>query len=113
MINGAHVIIYSNNADADRDFLKNVLKFNHVDAGNGWLIFALPPAEAAVHPSGENSRHELYLMCDDLDAEIARLKTAGVSCEAPSVQGWGRLTRIRLPGGGELGLYQPRHERPQ
>ena len=73
MINGAHVIIYSNNADADRDFLKNVLKFNHVDAGNGWLIFELPPAEAAVHPAEANDRHELYLMCDDLDAEIARL----------------------------------------
>ena len=79
---------------------------------HGWLIFALPEAEAAVHPSDEGDRQELYLMTDDLDAEIEKLKTHGVACDAPSQQGWGRLTRIKLPGGGGLGLYQPRHARP-
>lgn len=112
MINGAHVIIYSRDADADKAFFKNVLKFKNVDAGHGWLIFALPPSEAAVHPSDENDMHEFYLMTDDLDAEMATLKKAGVACEEPSVQRWGRLTRLKLPGGGTLGLYQPSHERP-
>ena len=112
MINGAHVIVYSKDAEADKAFFKNVLKFPHVDAGRGWLIFALPPSEVAVHPSDENDAHEFYLMTDDLDAEMARLKKAGVACSPPAMQPWGNLTRIRLPGGGELGLYQPRHERP-
>lgn len=112
MINGAHVIIYSKDADADRAFFKNVLKFKHVDVGHGWLIFALPPSEVAVHPSDENAVHEFYLMCDDLDATMAQLKKSGVACDAPAAQGWGRSTRVKLPGGGELGLYQPRHERP-
>src|SRR5882724_4204072 len=106
MIDGAHVIIYSKDAEADKAFFKNVLKFGHVDAGHGWLIFKLPPAEVAVHPS-ENDSHEFYLMTDDLDMEMARLKKAGVACEAPSTQRWGILTRIRLPGGGAIGLYQP------
>jgi len=113
MINGAHVIIYSKDAEADRAFIKNVLRFSYVDAHNGWLIFKLPPSEAAVHPSDENDMHELYLMTDDLDAEIKALKKAGADCEAVSPQSWGRSTRIRLPGGGTLGLYQPRHQRPQ
>jgi hypothetical protein len=112
MIDGAHVIIYSKNAEADKAFFKNILNFGHVDAGRGWLIFKLPDAECAVHPSDENDLHELYLMCDDLDMEMSRLRKSGVRCEEPSVQGWGRLTRITLPGGGTLGLYQPRHERP-
>lgn len=112
MIDGAHVIVYSKNAEADKAFFRNVLQFGHVDAGRGWLIFKLPPAEVAVHPSDENDLHEFYLMTGDLDAEIARLKKAGVACTEPTVQGWGRLTRIKLPGGGEIGLYQPRHERP-
>jgi len=111
-IDGAHVIIYSKDAEADRAFFQNVLKFPHVDAGHGWLIFKLPPSEVAVHPSDENDLHEFYLMCDDLDAEMTRLKKAGVVCEPPSTQPWGRLTRLKLPGGGELGLYQPRHARP-
>ena len=84
MINGAHVILYSKDADADRAFLKDVLGFRHVDAGHGWLIFALPEAEAAVHPADGQEKHELYLMTDDLDAEIARLEALGVSCAAPS-----------------------------
>jgi catechol 2,3-dioxygenase-like lactoylglutathione lyase family enzyme len=112
MINGAHIILYSKNAEADRTFFKNVLKFDFVDVHNGWLIFKLPPSEAAVHPSDENDMHELYLMTDDLDLEMASLKKAGVACEDPSQQAWGRMTRLKLPGGGTLALYQPRHERP-
>ena len=112
MINGAHVIVYSRDAEADKAFIKNVLKFKYVDVHEGWLIFKLPPSEVAVHPSDENEMHEFYLMTDDLDAEMAALKKAGAACEEPSQQAWGRLTRIKLPGGGTLGLYQPRHERP-
>jgi len=112
MINGAHVILYSTDADRDKAFFRDVLKFGHVDVGHGWLIFKLPPAEMAVHPSDQNDLHELYLMCDDLDAEMARLKQTGVACQEPQMQGWGRLTRVKLPGGGRLGLYQPRHARP-
>jgi hypothetical protein len=112
MINGGHVIIYSCNAEADRAFFKNVLKFGYVDVHNGWLIFKLPPSEAAVHPSDENDLQQFYLMTDDLDAEMASLKKSGVSCEDASQQSWGRVTHIRLPSGGTLGLYQPRHARP-
>ena len=112
MINGAHIIVYSRDAEADRAFIKNALKFKYVDVHNGWLIFALPPSEVAVHPSDENDMHEFYLMSDDLDAEMAALKKAGAACEEVSQQAWGRQTRIKLPGGGTLGLYQPRHDRP-
>jgi hypothetical protein len=112
MIDGAHIIIYSKDAEADKAFIKDVLKFKYVDAHKGWLIFKLPPSEVAVHPSDENDLHEFYLTTNDLDLEIAELKKAGVACEEPSQQSWGRLTRIQLPGGGTLGLYQPRHARP-
>ena len=112
MINGAHIIVHSKDAEADKAFIKNVLKFPYVDVHKGWLIFKLPPSEVAVHPSDENDMHEFYLMTDDLDAEMAALKRAGAACEDVSQQTWGRLTRIQLPGGGTLGLYQPRHERP-
>ena len=112
MINGAHVIIYSTDAEADRLFFKNVLKFNHVDVGGGWLIFALPPAEVAVHPSDENGVHEFYLMCDGLDLTMKEMTKAGVACEPVTTQSWGRSTRLKLPGGGGLGLYEPRHARP-
>ena len=112
MINGAHVIVYSKDAEADKAFLRDVLQFKHVDVGHGWLIFKLPDAECAVHPADENGRHEFYLMTDDLDGEMARLKTAGIACSEPAMQGWGRVTRIKLPGGGDVGLYQPRHARP-
>jgi hypothetical protein len=112
MINGAHVIVYSKDAEADKTFIKNVLGFKYVDVNKGWLIFKLPPAEVAVHPSDENDLHEFYLMTDDLDVEIKTLKRAGISCEAVAQQSWGRSTRINLPGGGALGMYQPRHERP-
>jgi hypothetical protein len=112
MINGGHVILHSRNAEADRALFRDVLKFPYVDVHDGWLIFKLPPAELAVHPAEENDTHEFWLMTDDLDAEIAALRAAAVECEAPTQQGWGRVTRIRLPGGGTLGLYQPRHARP-
>jgi hypothetical protein len=106
------MVIYSRNAEADKAFIKDVLKFTYVDAHEGWLIFKLPPAEVAVHPSDDNDKHEFYLMTDNLDLEITALKEAGVACEESSQQSWGRLTRIQLPGGGRLGLYQPRHARP-
>ena len=112
MINGGHVILYSRDAEADKAFIRDVLKFNHIDAGHGWLIFKLPPSEIAVHPSDENDVHQFYLMTDNLDAEIAALEKSGTACEDVSQQAWGRVTRIKLPGGGKLGLYQPRHERP-
>jgi hypothetical protein len=112
VIDGAHIIVYSKNAEADKAFFRDVLNFPHVDANSGWLIFKLPPSEVAVHPSDENDMHEFYLMTDDLDMELLALNKSGVACEAVSQQAWGRMTRIRLPGGGTLGLYQPRHQRP-
>ena len=112
MIDGAHVIISSTDAEADKAFLRDVLEFRHVDVGHGWLIFALPPAEVAVHPAESSGGHELYLMCSDLDAEVARLAQKGVAREAIQTPGWGRLTRFSLPGGGTLALYEPRHPRP-
>lgn len=112
MICGAHVIIYSKDAEADRAFLRDVLGFASVDAGHGWLIFALPPAEVAVHPAEQNGRHELYLMCDDLDAEMAALVKRVVACSAVQHERWGSVTKITLPGGGTVGLYQPKHPSP-
>ena len=113
MIFGAHAIVYSKDAAADRAFFRDVLGFRSVDAGHGWLIFALPPAEAAVHPVedpiGNSDRHELYLMCDDLTAEISALEKKGVRCSPVHDARWGSITKIRLPGGGEMGLYQPKH----
>lgn len=112
MINGAHAIIYSRNAEADRAFFREVLKFSSVDAGGGWLIFGLPPAEVAVHPSDENGVHELYLMCDDIEAFQRDMKKQGVKCGAVRRERWGLLTDVMLPGGGKLGVYQPLHARP-
>jgi catechol 2,3-dioxygenase-like lactoylglutathione lyase family enzyme len=109
MIFGAHVIIYSKDAEADRAFLRDVLGFRSVDAGRGWLIFALPPAEAAFHPAEENGAHELYFMCDDLNAEMASLAKKNVTCSEVQEARWGSITKIRLPGGGDVGLYQPKH----
>ncbi len=109
MIFGAHVVLYSTDADADRAFLRDVLEFASVDAGHGWLIFALPPAEVAVHPAGENDRPELYLMCNDLRAEIATLASKAVQCSEVQEARWGSIVKVRLSGGGEIGLYQPRH----
>jgi catechol 2,3-dioxygenase-like lactoylglutathione lyase family enzyme len=109
MISGAHIIIYSKDAESDRVFFRDVLGFAPVDAGHGWLIFALPPAEAAFHPAEDNDRHELYFMCEDLEAEMMILANRGVACSAVQQERWGSITRIRLPGGGEIGLYQPKH----
>ena len=109
MIFGAHVIVYSKDSTADRAFLRDILGFASVDAGHGWLIFALPPAEVAVQPSEEDDRHELYFMCDDLKAQILALKDKGVECSEVREARWGSITKIRLPGGSEVGLYQPRH----
>jgi catechol 2,3-dioxygenase-like lactoylglutathione lyase family enzyme len=109
MISGVHVILYTKNADADRAFLRDILGFKSVDAGHGWLIFALPPAEAAFHPAEKNGPHELFLMCDNLKDEMASLAKKGVSCSAVHEERWGSITRIRLPGGGEISLYQPTH----
>ena len=112
MIVGAHSIIYSRNPDADRAFFRDVLALPSVDVGGGWLIFGLPPSEVAVHPSDDNDRHEFYLMCDDVTAFAATMKARGVRCGPIQDQGWGLLTQLTLPGGGNLGVYQPRHARP-
>jgi len=109
MIFGAHVIVYSKDAEADRAFFRDVLGFPSVDAGHGWLIFALPPSEAAFHPAETNDRHELYLMCGDLKAEITALAAKGVPCSEVHEERWGSITKLPLPGGGQIGLYQPKH----
>ena len=113
MIIGEHSILYSTNPEADRAFLRDVLGLRGVDVGDGWLIFGLPPAEVAVHPSDENDVHEFYLMCDDVEAFVAEMKRRGVACGPVQSPGWGLLTRVTLPGGGELGVYEPRHARPR
>jgi hypothetical protein len=113
MIIGAHAIIHSRHPDADRAFLKDVLGLPHVDAGDGWLIFRLPPAEVAVHPSDENDLHELYLMTNDVAMLVASMKAHGIETTPISRQTWGLLTRATLPGGGTLGMYQPLHPSPE
>lgn len=113
MIIGAHAIIYSKNPDADRAFLRDVLGLSGVDVGGGWVIFGLPPAELAVHPSEKNDVHELYLMCDNIEDFLAEMKSRGVDCAPAQNPGWGLLTQVTLPGGGKLGVYQPRHARPK
>jgi catechol 2,3-dioxygenase-like lactoylglutathione lyase family enzyme len=109
MFIGGHIMIFSKDAEADRAFLRDIVKLPHVDAGEGWLIFALNGAEVGVHPGEQNDVQHFYLMTDDLDGEIARLAKAGVTCTDVQTQGWGRSTSIPLPGGGKLPLYQPRH----
>jgi catechol 2,3-dioxygenase-like lactoylglutathione lyase family enzyme len=109
MISGAHVIVYSKDAEADRVFFSDVLGFKSVDAGHGWLIFALPPAEAAFHPSADNGPHELYFMCDGLEAEMASLAKKGVKSSKLQETRWGSIAQMRLPSGGQIGLYQPKH----
>ena len=109
MISGAHVVVYTKDSEADRNFFRDVLGLQSVDAGHGWLIFALPPGEAAFHPSDKNGPHELYFLCDNLKAEMAALATKGVICSAVHEERWGSITRMKLPGGGEIGLYQPKH----
>jgi len=110
MISGAHMIIYSVDVEADRSFFQNVLGFPSVDAGQGWLIFGLPPAEIAFHPATENGRHEIYLMCDDIAVTVQRLEKQKVNCDPVRDLGWGLLTHLSLPGGGRLGLYEPKHK---
>jgi hypothetical protein len=118
MITGTHILFYSENPEADRVFFRDVLEFHAVDAGHGWLIFGLPPAEAGIHPvegeakppgQGQLLDAEVYLMCDDLEAQIKELETRKVSCSRVEKAPWGMKTRLRLPSGRQLGLYQPRH----
>jgi hypothetical protein len=113
VINGAHAIIFSKDADAVRSFLRDALGLSSVDAGGGWLIFALPPAELAVHPTEDAARHELYLMCDDIHATVAELEDRGVEFSRPiSDERFGLMTAIKMPSGGELALYEPKHASP-
>jgi catechol 2,3-dioxygenase-like lactoylglutathione lyase family enzyme len=113
LISGAHAIIYSKDAEADRAFLRDVLGLAHVDAGDGWLIFALPPAELAVHPAEKNNVHEFFFMVKDIQAFITAMGNKGVPCDPVESTSWGELTHIRLPGGGKVGVYQPRHASPK
>ena len=112
MLTGAHVIVSSTKPEADRAFLREVLGLPHVDVGGGWLIFGLPPSEVAIHPARTNNDHELYLMVDDIRRFLATMKARRVKTTAIRDQGWGLLTEITLPGGGRLGVYEPRHARP-
>ena len=113
MINGAHSVIYSKDPEADRAFLRDVLELPSVDAGHGWLIFGLPPAEIAVHPSEKSDLQEFYFMVKDIKIFISEMEKHSITCDPAKDEGWGLLSRIALPGGGKLGVYQPRHERPE
>lgn len=112
LLNGAHAILYSRNAEADRAFLRDVLELPHVDVGEGWLIFGLPPAEVAIHP-GKNDVHEFYFMCSDIEAFVRKMKTRRIRCSKILDRGWGLLCEVTLPGGGKVGVYEPRHARPK
>jgi hypothetical protein len=113
MITGLHAILYSRHAEGVRAFLRDVLELRSVDAGDGWPIFAAPPAELAVHPTDDAPEHELYLMCDDIETTVEQLKQRGVETDGPvQDRGWGLLTTLVLPGGDRLGLYEPRHPSP-
>jgi hypothetical protein len=112
VITGAHAIIYSVNADADRAFMRDVLGLPSTDVGGGWLVFGLPPSEVAVHPAEENGRHELYFLVADVAAFVARMKQQKIKCSAPHTERWGVITNVTLPGGGTIGVYEPLHARP-
>jgi predicted enzyme related to lactoylglutathione lyase len=113
MFTGAHLMVYSTDADADRAFTRDALKLSCVDAGGGWLIFALPPAELGFHPAAALvPGTEVYLMCDDVEATAASLRDSGVETSAIEDQGWGRVMHVAMPSGAQLGIYQPRHARP-
>ena len=112
-INGTHMLFYTSEPEQLRTMLRDAFGFKHVDAGQGWLIFALPPGEVAVHPGDKNDVHELYLMTDDIRAFVDAMKKREVICSEPNDQGWGILSQMTLPGGGKLGVYQPRHARPE
>ena len=112
MINGAHIIIYSTDPEADRAFFRDTLELPNVDVGRGWLIFGLPPSEVAVHPAETGGKHELYFMCEDIDEFVAGMSARGVATSEIEEQPWGRLIVVTLPGSGEIGVYQPKHDRP-
>jgi catechol 2,3-dioxygenase-like lactoylglutathione lyase family enzyme len=112
MIIGAHTVIFSKDPDADRAFFRDILRLPNVDAGDGWLIFALPQSEVAMHPTDKSGASEFFLMCDDVHAFMTKLKKNGIKCTKATEQGWGLLTTVTLPGGGKVGVYQPRHKRP-
>jgi hypothetical protein len=113
MIVGSHVIVYSRDAEADRALFRDVLNFTHVDAGGGWLIFGLPPSEVAFHPTDDEPGHEFYLMCEDVQAFTRAMESRALSCAPVREERWGLVTELTLPGGGKLGVYQPRHARPK
>ena len=113
MTTGIHLILYSKDAEADKVFFRDILKLTNVDVGHGWLIFGLPPSELAVHPSSNNDRHEIYLMCDDIKAFVQQMKNHKIACSKIQTMGWGQLVQLTLPGGGKIGIYQPRHARPE
>ena len=113
LVTGAHSIIYSANPEADRAFFRDILKLSHVDVGEGWLIFGLPPSELAVHPAETGSEHELYLLCRDIGAFVGAMAKLNIPCSPVQNQGWGLITQLTLPGGGQIGVYQPRHARPR
>jgi hypothetical protein len=113
MITGAHCVLYSTNPAADRAFFRDVLRLKHVDAGEGWLIFGLPPAEIALHPADESGKQELYLLCEDIESFFQEMAKHKINCTPVQNQIWGVLTQITLPGGGKLGVYQPSHARPE
>ena len=112
MFNGSHIVIYSSDAEADRRFFRDVVGLDHVDVGGGWLIFALPPSEVAFHPHDTSTAHDFYFMCDDIRAICSRFDDLGVAYTEPVDEGWGILSAFTLPGGGKVGFYQPRHDRP-
>jgi hypothetical protein len=119
VINGTHVLLYSEDPEADRTFFRDVLNFPAVDAGGGWLIFGLPSAEVGIHPADgvQKKSHGgrdlavavIYLMCDDLKATIKSLESKKVACSRIEEEDWGMKTTLRLPSGSEIGLYQPTH----
>lgn len=109
MLTGAHVVVYSKDAEADRAFFRDILGFRSVDAGHGWLIFAVPTAEVAFHPHDQNNKHEMFFTCDDLKVEVAALQKKGIQVGRISEEQWGARTTISHPGGGAIGLYEPKH----
>lgn len=113
MISGIHFIMYSKDSKADREFFRDVLELTNVDVGDGWLIFGAPPSELAVHPGPDNGNHEIYFMSDDIESFIDEMLKRNIACEPIQNQGWGLLTSLTLPGGGKLGVYEPRHARPK
>jgi hypothetical protein len=113
MLIGAHVMLHSQDEEADRKFLSEVLNLGSVDAGNGFMIYGMPPTEMAIHGSGHNDLHQLYLMCEDIENFVAEMTERAIAFTPPSFQGWGTMTEITLPGGGKLGVYEPHHKRPK